>query len=131
LLRTNAGNPKNFFSLISTAGDYVISAKFLSDVHKKMQGKYPGSGDLVEMKMEPNKDIKIIGFKHDEVKIDVAKIIDKAKAYNFPSFWEDIVELLTSDDQVMMRSLVKGTNEWNRLEANFNLTMTKAKIQSI
>jgi hypothetical protein len=131
LLRTNAGNPKNFFSLISTAGDYVISAKFLSDVHKKMQGKYPGSGDLVEMKMEPNKDIKIIGFKHDEVKIDVAKIIDKAKAYNFPSFWEDIVELLTSDDQVMMRSLVKGTNEWNRLEAHFNLTMAKAKIQSI
>jgi hypothetical protein len=131
LLRNNAGNPKNFFSLISAAGDYIISAKFLSDVQKKMQGKYPGSGDLVEMKMEPNKDIKIIGFKHDEIKIDVAKIIDKAKAYNFPSFWEDIVELLTSDDQVMMRSLIKGTNEWNRLEANFNLTMDEAKIQSI
>jgi len=131
LLRTNAGNPKNFFSLISAAGDYVISAKFLADVHKKMQVKYPGSGDLVEMKMEPNKDIKIIGFKHDEVKKDVANIIDKAKAYNFPSFWEDIVELLTSDDQVMMRSLVKDTNEWNRLEANFNLTMPQAKIQSI
>jgi hypothetical protein len=128
LLRTNAGNPKNFFSLISAAGDYVISAKFLADVNKKMQGKYSGYGDLIEIKIEPNKDIKIIGFKHDEVKKDIAKIIDKAKAYNFPSFWEDIVELLTSDDQVMMKSLVKGTNEWDRLEANFNLTMAKAKI---
>ena len=93
-----------------------------------MQGKYSGYGDLIEIKIEPNKDIKIIGFKHDEVKKDIAKIIDKAKAYNFPSFWEDIVELLTSDDQVMMKSLVKGTNEWDRLEANFNLTMAKAKI---
>jgi hypothetical protein len=88
-----------------------------------MQGKYPGYGDLVDIKMEGNNDIKIIGFKHDEVKKDVAKIIDKAKAYNFPSFWEDIVELLTSDDQVMMRNLAKDTNEWDRLEANFNLTM--------
>ena len=96
-----------------------------------MQDKYAGCGDFVEMKIEPNKDIKIIGFKHDEVKIDVAKIIDKAKAYNFPSFWEDIVELLTSDSQVMMRNLVKGTNEWDRLQANFNLTMAQAKIQSI
>jgi hypothetical protein len=61
----------------------------------------------------------------------VAKIIDKAKAYNFPSFWEDIVDLLTSDAQVMMINLVKGTNEWNRLQANFNLTMAQAKIQSI
>ena len=96
-----------------------------------MQDKYPGYGDLVEIKMEPNKDIKIIGFKHDEIKKEVAKIIDKAKAYNFPNFWEDIAELLTSDGQVMMRSLVKGTNEWDRLEANFKLTMAEAKIQSI
>ena len=98
MLRTNAENPKNFFSIISAAGDYVISAKFLADVKMKMQGKYLGYGDLVDIKMEPSKDIKIIGFKHDEIKKDVAKIIDKAKAYNFPSFWEDIVELLTSDD---------------------------------
>ena len=88
-----------------------------------MQGKYLGYGDLVDIKMESSKDIKIIGFKHDEIKKDVAKIIDKVKAYNFPSFWEDIVELLTSDDQVMMRNLVRDTNEWDRLEANFNLTL--------
>jgi hypothetical protein len=88
-----------------------------------MQTKYSGNGDLVDMKMEPNKDIKIIGFKHDDVKKEVAKIIDRAKAYNFPSYWEDIVELLTSDDQVMIKNLVKGTNEWDRLEANFNLTL--------
>lgn len=131
MLRTNAGNPKNFFSIISAACDYVISDKFQADLHKKMHDKYPGCGDFVELKIEPNNDIKIIGFKHDEVKKDVAKIIDKAKAYNFPSFWENIVDLLTSDAQVMMINLVKGTNEWNRLQANFNLTMAQAKIQSI
>ncbi len=71
-----------------------------------MLGKYHGPGELVEIKIDHNNEIKIIGFKHDEVKKDVAKIIDKAKAYNFPSFWENIVHLLTSEDQVMMKDLV-------------------------
>jgi hypothetical protein len=53
-------------------------------------------------------------------------IIEKAKNYNFPDFWEDTVELLTSDDQVMVKNLDQGTNEWNRLEANFLLTMPQA-----
>ena len=71
-----------------------------------MQGKYLSNGELVEIKIEPNKDIKIIGFKHDEVKEEVAKIIDKAKDYKFPPFWENIVPLLTSNDQVMLKDLV-------------------------
>lgn len=106
LLRDNAGNPKNFFSYISTSGDYNISEKFLAEVYANMLDKYNGNGDIVEIRIEHNKDIKITGFKHDEIKKDVAKIIDKAKAYNFPPFWENIIELLMSKEQAMMKDIV-------------------------
>jgi len=88
--------------------------------------KYSGNGEIVDIKAEPNKDLKIVGFKHNEIKIEISKIIDKAKAYNFPKFWEDTVELMTSNEQVMVKDLARGTNEWNRLEANFSLTMPQA-----
>ena len=88
-----------------------------------MKKKYSGNGEIVDIKADPGKDLKIIGFKHNEIKIEVSKIMDKAKAYNFPDYWEDTVELLTSNDQVMVKNLAQGTNEWSRLEANFKLTM--------
>ena len=88
-----------------------------------MKKKYSGNGDFVDIKADPGKDLKIIGLKHNEIKIEVSKIIEKAKAYNFPDNWEDTVELLTSDDPVMVKNLHQGTNEWSRLEANFKLTM--------
>ena len=47
---------------------------------------------------------------------------------NFPSFLEDIIDLQTSEVQVLIRNLVEGTNEWDRLQSNFNLTMVEAKI---
>ena len=92
---------------------------------------YTGNGDIVDIKTEPNKDLKIIGFKHNEIKIEVSKIIDKAKAYNFPEHWEDTVELLTSNEQVMVKDVAQGQEEWARLEAYFKLTMPQAQIQSI
>ena len=88
-----------------------------------MKKKYSGNGEIVDIKADPGEDLKIIGFKHNEIKIEVSKIMDKAKAYNFPDYWEDTVELLTSNDQVMVKNLAQGTNEWSRLEANFKLTM--------
>ena len=71
-------------------------------------------------------DIKITGFKYAEAKVEVANFIFNAKAYNFPEYWEDIVELLSSNDQVMLKNINNGMNEWKRLEANFKLTMPKS-----
>jgi hypothetical protein len=30
-----------------------------------------------------------MGFKHKEIKIEVQKIIDRAKSYNLPDYWDD------------------------------------------
>ncbi len=122
-IRDNAGNPKNFCSYISIIDGYAITNKFFTEIKNKIKKKYSGNGDIVDIKAEPNNDLKIIGFKHNEIKIEISKIIDKAKAYNFPDYWEDTVELLTSDDQVMVKNIAQETNEWRRLEANFKLTM--------
>ena len=58
--------------------------------------------------------------------MEVANIIFDAKAYKFPDYWEDIVELLSSDDQVMVKNIHNAMNEWKRLEANFKLTMPQS-----
>jgi hypothetical protein len=93
---------------------------------------YSGMGDFIDIKAEPNEELKIVGFKHNEIKIEISKIIDKAKYYNFPDFWEDTVELLTShEEEIMVKDVAQGSNEWKRLEANFKLTMPQAYIQSI
>ena len=125
-IRENASNPRNFFSYISLIGGLAITDKFLAEIKNKILKDYTGNGDIVDIKTEPNKDLKIIGFKHNEIKIEVSKIIDKAKAYNFPEYWEDTVELLTSDEQVTVKDLAQGLEEWARLEAYFKLTMPQS-----
>jgi hypothetical protein len=125
-IRENASNPRNFFSYISLIGGLAITDKFLAEIKNKILKDYTGNGDIVDIKTEPNKDLKIIGFKHNEIKIEVSKIIDKAKTYNFPEYWEDTVELLTSDEQVTVKDLAQGLEEWARLEAYFKLTMPQA-----
>lgn len=125
-LREKSGNPKNFYTTISTLGGSVISGKFLADVKDKMQKKFSGNGDLIEIQFDANKDIKITGFKFAEAKLEVADLIFNAKAYNFPDYWEEIVELLSSDEQLMVKNIHNGMNEWKKLEANFKLTMPQS-----
>jgi hypothetical protein len=44
-----AGNPKNFYTSISTVGGTVISGQFIADIKAKMQKKYSGNGDLIDI----------------------------------------------------------------------------------
>ena len=109
----------------------AITDKLLQEIKIKIEQKYTGQGDFVDLNRDVNDRLKITGFKHLEIKIEISKIIDKVKAYNFPRYWEDTIELLTSDTQVMTKRLDKSKNEWEQLEATFMLTMPKAKIKSI
>jgi hypothetical protein len=44
-----AGNPKNFYTIISTLGGGEISDKFLAGLKAKMQKKFSGNGDLIDI----------------------------------------------------------------------------------
>ena len=83
----------------------AITDKLLQEIKIKIEQKYTGQGDFVDLNRDVNDRLKITGFKHLEIKIEISKIIDKVKAYNFPSYWEDTIELLTSDTQVMTKRL--------------------------
>jgi hypothetical protein len=85
---------------------------FLQDVKKTIDPKYPGIGDLIDIKIDHMyNDIKIIGFKHKYIKEEISKIIYDAKIYNFPDFWEDTVEMLTTE-QVIVKDIAKTSEEW-------------------
>ena len=71
-------------------------------------------------------DIKITGFKYAEIKVEVANIIINSRSYNFPEYWDCIVEMLTSNNLGKVKNLAQGMNEWKRLEANFKLTMPQS-----
>jgi hypothetical protein len=86
---------------------------------------YSIEGEFLNIKVEPNKDIKIYFINRRAIK-EVSNIIEEAKIYKFPDFWEDTVELLTSDEKVMIKNLAQGTKEWDRLQANFMQTMPQA-----
>ncbi len=62
-----------------------------------MQKKFKNSGEFIDIKINIKKDIEIMGFKCNEVKTEVLKIIDKAMTYNLPDEWDGIIDLLASD----------------------------------
>jgi len=71
-------------------------------------------------------DIKITGFKYAEIKVEVAKILNDSRSYNFPEYWDSIVEMLTTNNLGKVKNLTQGMKEWKRLEANFKLTMPQS-----
>ena len=81
----------------------AITDKLLQEIKIKIEQKFTGQGDFVNLNRDENDRLKITGFKHLEIKIEISRIIDKVKAYNFPNYWEDTIELLTSENQFMIK----------------------------
>lgn len=49
---------------------------------------------------------------HATVKLDVAKILEKAGQYRLPKSWEHTVELLSGEKECIEVDLAKGSPEW-------------------
>lgn len=107
-----------------------MTEEFLNQLKKVFEHKYQGPGEFKIIKNYTT-DIQIKGFKHNEIRLEIAKIIDKAKTYKVPEFWEDVIHLLNSDDQCITKPVKQGTDEWNRLVLGFKLTMPGATIHEI
>ena len=91
IIRDAGQNPNNFSSQINIV-DYRIDDRFLNELKLLLSKKYTGQGDFKDIKVirgGHSQDVQIVGFKHNEIKIEVARIIDKAKSYKFPDSWED------------------------------------------
>jgi hypothetical protein len=54
---------------------------------------YPLNKDLIEISIQGTK-IKIVGFKHKEIKLRLTKLIEKLKKYRFPAHWDNILSMI-------------------------------------
>lgn len=57
------------------------------------------------MKREKATYLKIVGFKHSEIKTIVQLVIERAKEYRLPDEWEDIIELLTGNEDLFIKEV--------------------------
>lgn len=95
------------------------------------QQKYSGGGDFLDIKQDGNDNLKVVGKKHNLIRIEVSKILDKMKQYNFPAEWEQIEQLLTGDELCLVIDVKQGTPEWIKIETNFKLTQPQARVEKI
>ncbi len=60
-----------------------------------MQQIHTGKKDLIDITFDSSeKIIKIVGFKHNEIKAELSNLLEKVKTYNLPKSWDFCTELL-------------------------------------
>ena len=96
-----------------------------------MKKKY-NQKDLIEIDIV-NKfgDIKIRGFKHDEIKDKVVDILEKIKSYKLPETWDNIVEQLDHCSEFVRKINLQMGKEFFEVYKKFKATMPNAKIEKI
>ena len=72
--------------------------------------------------------MKIIGYKHESVKIQVQDFIEKLSNHNYPPEWEDIEKFILSKDTIIINDVTISSPEWKKIEVNFKLTMPQASV---
>jgi len=73
-------NPERFFSNISGIGS-TLSEEMLNKITEYIKTDYPDNEDLVKIELQDDLSIKIVGFKHQEIKLRLKKILDNMNKY--------------------------------------------------
>jgi hypothetical protein len=96
-----------------------------------MKKKY-NKKDLIEIDIV-NKfgDIKIRGFKHDEIKNKVVDILEKIKSYKLPETWDNIVEQLDHCSEFVRKVNLQKGKEVKEVLKKFMATMPNATVEKI
>lgn len=53
------------------------------------------------------------------------------KHLKFPPEWEDVEQLMFDQNKVIERQLLPGSPEWQKIEANFRLTLQNAVLTKV
>ncbi len=58
--------------------------------------------------------LKILGFKHESIKMDVKESIDKQQKMlvKYPPEWEDIEKFIFEKDHLIVKDVVPHSDEW-------------------
>lgn len=109
----------------------MVTDNLLNSVKVIMSQKFKGVGDVLDIRKSHHDKIKITGFKCKDVRQELKSIVDKATFLNFPEEWEDVEKLLSGEAHIIIKNLVKGSPEWNKIEMKFKLTQQNAQITQI
>ena len=78
---------------------------------------------MVDIKFDDQGELRVIGFRNETVKNEIQKIIWEMKHLKFPPEWEDVEQLMFDQNKVIERQIKQGSPEWQKIEANFRLTL--------
>jgi hypothetical protein len=56
--------------------------------------------------------LKIIGYKHEAVKIQVQDFIEKLSHNNYPPEWEEIDKFILDKETIIIKDVAIGSSEW-------------------
>lgn len=63
---------------------------------------------------DSNNKLKLIGFKYREAKLEMEKLAEKVRIFDFPSTWDDTMKLFT--DSILIKNLDSGSEEYLKIE---------------
>ena len=77
-----------------------------------MKQNFNKPGELVHIKRDKPDTLKIIGYKHEAVKIQVQDFIEKLSHNNYPPEWEEIDKFIVGKDTIIIKDVAIGSPEW-------------------
>ncbi|TNV86648.1 hypothetical protein FGO68_gene9886 [Halteria grandinella] len=129
-----ATDPQRQFSFLDVPHTVNYTDSLHQVILQLLREKFSRPGEIADIKKienGPTQDVKlkIIGFKHKDIKTQVKSILDKA--VSFPPEWERVEQLITCQQQFIIAKLPFGSPEFTKVQLKFNLTMPSSQIQRI
>ncbi len=70
-----------------------------------MKQNFNMPGELVDIKRIIPDTIKIIGYKHEEIKSQIEDFFQKLSQYKYPQEWEDIDKFILGKDTIIIKDV--------------------------
>ncbi len=84
---------------------FDLSDQFVQGMNNHFKKQFPSNQDFLDISIRNGNTLKISGFKHNQVQIQVAKFVEKMKYYQFPYHWENLIELIEGAENCMVISV--------------------------
>lgn len=63
--------------------------------------------------------------------LKVTDFVDRLKSYRFPDNWTDVIDLISSTEYCIVKDVIKNSQDWNKVDLRFKMTMPEFKIEKI
>lgn len=112
-------DPRNFTTTISLENyGKTISPALIAGIARICKDKH----DTAVIDESHNKKLRFVGFKSSDARDEIRSILEKFRGVDFPSLWEDTIDLIITDNWISIKDLNPQTPEFIGIAKQFNLT---------